>query len=168
MPDIEYRHTKQFKGLDGQSEPKQELLENVFKQARFDTRFYEEVQIYESEGAKKGPAKYLISAALQPAAGQDEDFDKWYRQEHLKVLSEAPEYRRSRRYKVANATMLDQFVRKAPEVPQYLALHEFDGEDLPWKELGASAETEWAKRIMENLRKEEIGWYRLKRVYAEY
>jgi hypothetical protein len=55
MPDVEYRNTAEFKGLDGQSEPDPELLKGVFKQARFDTRFYEVVQEYgdsASTGAK--------------------------------------------------------------------------------------------------------------------
>lgn len=54
MSDIEFRETPEFKGLDGQSEPSKELLEGIFKQARFDTRFYEEVQVFENEGEKKG------------------------------------------------------------------------------------------------------------------
>lgn len=54
MRDIDYRESDDFKGLDGQSEPSQELLEGVFKNARFDTRFYEEVQVYEKENARQG------------------------------------------------------------------------------------------------------------------
>lgn len=53
MPDIEYRNTDDFKGLDGQSEPAKELLEGIFKNVRFDTRFYREVQFFENEGVKK-------------------------------------------------------------------------------------------------------------------
>jgi hypothetical protein len=97
MPEIEYRETKEFKGLDGQSRPREDLLEGVFKQARFDTRFYSEIQSY-GKDVSVGPAKLLISAALQPKDGGDEDFERWYREEHLKVLSECPGYRRSRRY----------------------------------------------------------------------
>lgn len=63
--------------------------------------------------------------------------------------------------------MLDKFERREPEVPQYLALHEFDGDEFPMKELGETAETEWAKKVMGALRMEEVGWYRLKRVYGE-
>lgn len=54
MPDIEYRNTAEFRGLDGQSRPKEELLKGVFEQARFDTRFYEEVQASEKEACEKG------------------------------------------------------------------------------------------------------------------
>jgi hypothetical protein len=56
-------------------------------------------------------------------------------------------------------------VRQSPEVAQYLALHEFDGEDYPWEALKKSAETEWAKSVMGTLKLEEIGWYKLKRTY---
>jgi hypothetical protein len=57
MPDIEFRETKEFKGLDGQSVPKKELLEGVFKNACFETRFYQEIQRDEIEGAKTGEFK---------------------------------------------------------------------------------------------------------------
>ena len=58
MPDVEYRNTEEFKGLDGQSEPKKELLEGVFKKARFDTRFYECVQEYGTD-VKEGVYLFL-------------------------------------------------------------------------------------------------------------
>jgi hypothetical protein len=118
MPDITYRETDEFRGLDGQSEPKQELLDGVFKRARFDTRFYEEVQVYEPERSKEGveeggkEGRFLLSAALQPQQGQEDDFDNWYREEHLKVLSECEGYVRTRRYEVRDASTLDRFVRK--------------------------------------------------------
>jgi len=51
--------------------------------------------------------------------------------------------------------------------PRYLALHEFSGEVLPWKELEASGQTEWAKKVMGSLVKEEVGLYEVKRVYSE-
>ncbi|KAF2807304.1 uncharacterized protein BDZ99DRAFT_364411, partial [Mytilinidion resinicola] len=103
MPDIDFRTTKEFRGLDGQSEPAAELLEGVFKKARFDTRFYECVQVHEKEGGAKkvadgcvGPASLIISAALTPAPGKEDDFDAWYRQEHLPLIGEGAGYRRSR------------------------------------------------------------------------
>lgn len=74
---------------------------------------------------------------------------------------------RTRRYELVNGTTLDKFARTEPEIPKYLALHEFEGTVLPWKELAKSAQTTWAKRVMAGLVREEVGWYRLKRVYAE-
>jgi len=89
-----------------------------------------------------------------------------YRDEHLPVLARAPGFVRSRRYELVNGTTLNEFERKEPEVPKYLALHEFECEELPWKELGESAETEWAKRVMGGLVTSEVGWYVRKREYV--
>ncbi|KAF2114145.1 hypothetical protein BDV96DRAFT_469467, partial [Lophiotrema nucula] len=96
MPVLDFRESKEFKSLDGQSKPREELLEGIFKQARFDTRFYEQVQVYEPFGKIDGPAKFLISAALQPKAGEEEDFEAWYQDEHLKMLAECQGYLRTR------------------------------------------------------------------------
>lgn len=169
MPDINYRQTAEFKGLDGQSEPKQELLDGVFKQARFDTRFYECVQTFESEGCKEGPGELLISAALQPAKGEEADFDRWYKEEHLSMLAECKGYRRSRRFELVEASTLERFERRVPECPVYLSLHEFDGVNggLDWEGLQRSVETEWTKKVMGGCEMEEVGWYRRKRVYIE-
>jgi hypothetical protein len=63
---------------------------------------------------------------------------------------------------------LNEFERvEGVEVPKYLALHEFECKELPWKALKESAETEWAKRVMVGLVKAEAGWYSVKREYAE-
>jgi hypothetical protein len=171
MSDISYRNHADFRNLDGQSKPSEELLEDIFKNARFDTRFYTETQVYSNPHTSPfpGPARILISAALEPAADALSDFDAWYREEHLDVLSRAPGYIRTRRYELVSGTSLDEFERTSPKIPKYLALHEFDcgDEGLPWKELGESAETEWAERVMGNLVREEVGWYTRKRVYEE-
>lgn len=85
------------------------------------------------------------------------------------MLSNAPGFVRSRRYEVVTATKLEQLQPSDEKeaVPKFLALHEFSGEVLPWKELEESASTEWAKKVMGNLTKQEIGWYQVKRVYPE-
>jgi hypothetical protein len=85
------------------------------------------------------------------------------------MLAHAPGFVRSRRFELANASVLEDFQwRDAMETaPRYLALHEFSGEALPWKELQESAQTEWAKKVMGGLVKEEVGWYEVRRVYSE-
>lgn len=179
MPDIGYRQTKEFRALDGQSEPEAELLEGIFKNARFDTRFYREVQDFDprQEQDRNGEEndttsiqkRFIISAALEPPTAPEKvhDFDNWYRNEHLSVLAAAPGFIRSRRYELVSASTLHEFERMEDgKVPKYLALHEFAGENLPWKELGESAETEWAKSVMGGLMREEVGWYGWKRSYV--
>ncbi|OAK99408.1 hypothetical protein IQ06DRAFT_336940 [Phaeosphaeriaceae sp. SRC1lsM3a] len=102
MDDIEYRKHPDFLALDGQSPPSQDLLDGIFKNARFDTRFYEEVQVYTNPNPTTNPSpnskNFLLSAALEPPSdtASTADFDKWYRDEHLDVLVQAPGYERAR------------------------------------------------------------------------
>jgi hypothetical protein len=110
MSDIEYKDSAEFKALDGQSPPSQELLDGIFKNARFDTRFYTEAQSYSNPNSPSpGPSTFLISAALEPPPDAVSDFDTWYRQEHLDVLSRAPGFVRTRRYELVFGTQVQKF-----------------------------------------------------------
>jgi hypothetical protein len=130
MPSVAYRESAEFKGLDGQSEPAKELLEGIFQCARFDTRFYEEVQDFTPASSNTKPGehakRFLISAALEPPPEGEKDFDAWYRDEHLPVLAAAPGYVRTRRYDLVSGTSLNEFERSVPDIPKVLALHEFE------------------------------------------
>jgi hypothetical protein len=219
IPDIAFRDSDDFKGIATRNPPSKELIASVYMNARFDIRFYKQVQVFEGpHGAEtgmysffpspqtkspfppfsllpplkpqpsfsrerniscdfkkcnktSGPAKFIISGGLQPPsdAASTADFDKWYRDEHLPLLSRAPGFIRSRRYEVVTAYKLDQLQHAdaMPEVPQYLALHEFGGEALPWKEIKESLNSEWAEKIIASVQNTEIGWYQVKRVYPE-
>ncbi|KAH7392223.1 hypothetical protein DE146DRAFT_581880, partial [Phaeosphaeria sp. MPI-PUGE-AT-0046c] len=103
MSDIDYRTHPDFLALDGQSAPSQDLLHGIFKNARFDTRFYSEVQVYHNpspppSNPSPDSKTFMLSAALEPPSDttSTSDFDKWYREEHLDVLAQAPGYVRTR------------------------------------------------------------------------
>lgn len=49
----------------------------------------------------------------------EQDFERWYREEHLHLLSKLPGYRRSTRWKIGPRTPLTQ-----GETQPYLAIHE--------------------------------------------
>ena len=123
MPSISYRHSPAFRALDGQSPPHPDLLANVFKQTRFDTRFYRLIQTYQPNSSPS-PTRFIISAALEPPESDVDDFDRWYREEHLEVLSRAPGFVRSRRFEVEEASTLERFERReGVEVPKIGRAH---------------------------------------------
>ena len=78
-----------------------------------------------------------------------EDFEKWYREEHLDLLSKLPGYRRSLRYKIGPKTPLTR--DESP--PPYLAIHEVESVDaFGSKEAEAANSTPWtAKHIKESV-----------------
>jgi hypothetical protein len=55
----------------------------------------------------------------------------------------------------------------ATGVPDYLALHEFASDSLPDQELAATAETEWAKKVMGSLAGQEIFVFRLDKSFGD-
>jgi antibiotic biosynthesis monooxygenase (ABM) superfamily enzyme len=78
---------------------------------------------------------------MQPT--DEEDWDKWYREEHLDMLSKVPGYRRSQRYRIGAPVP----VLTRGEPIKYLTVHEFDHLDgMGGPESQALSTTEWTKK----------------------
>ncbi|KAF2416909.1 hypothetical protein EJ08DRAFT_572203, partial [Tothia fuscella] len=93
MLDVEYRQTREFKGLDGQDTPKDDLLPKIFINAKFETRFGR----LESNDRPGKPANLLISATITPdSEANSVEIDRWYEEEHVPMLSKCPGYVRTR------------------------------------------------------------------------
>ena len=97
----------------------------------------------------------------------DSKLDEWYRGEHVAEISKCPGYRRMSRYKLATSSRLSEFERSFPEAPTWLALHEFDRTEFPWKELAATDETDWAKKVIPGIRDIDFGCFALKRTFGK-
>jgi len=139
----------------------------------YDARIYKHIQTYEPEGTKAGPANLLLAVGLTPAPGTDDDFNAFYREEHIKLICKTTGYRRTRRYKLQK-----DLPQPSPEVspapppkpanpPVYLLLHEFDGEMVPQRELIKANETEWARRVAKGLVKMEVVAVKLWKAFGD-
>jgi hypothetical protein len=163
MPDVEFRHTKTFKGLDGQTKPKGNLLEEIFSNTVFKTKFCELLDRQEAEETKKGPARWAVSVTeeVQGRSEQEKKVGERY-VEVVKRVRRMKGWVRSRMFRVVDSTILDEFRRRdglgCGERVAYCVLHEFEGEEFPWE--GVSG-------LMEGERDTEIGYFRRKRVYGE-
>ena len=119
MPDLAFRESEAFRGLDGQSKPNEELLEKLFKQSSFITRFAEETDVSGGSGSN-GQAPFAITVATCES------------EQGAAVLSALPKlkgYRRTRNFKVHENSLLHKFERSYMDEPTVLAIFEFD--DLP-------------------------------------
>jgi hypothetical protein len=164
MPDVDFRQSEEFKSLDGQSMPKGDLLDSVFRQARFDTRFYEELPSFSrtfkadhtigglrSSVGGAGPAKFLVSYASTAPFGAPG---------RVPTLAHIVKgLVRLRCFLKINATTLDRFERVEADVPSFVALFELESEE---------AVKAWQEEFKEfyDRHKVEVGYYRLKRVYV--
>jgi len=113
----------------------------------FDVGIWTSVHTYEKKGLNKtGPAKLAMAAIMDPAPGTDDDFNAWYRDEHCALIAEFPNYVRTRRFKLVGKLGQPPLAEGAPST--YLALHEFDGESIPFDELPKTIETPWGQKVM--------------------
>lgn len=118
--------------------------EDILNFVHFEPRPYEKIQTFTgyagTDGSDgKGRARTLTCVAMEPAEGEDEDFDEWYRKQHLDILSMCRGYRRTTRYKRIDGVK-----------PRYLALHEwsFAPADMPVEQIKQVASTEWSKKVV--------------------
>ncbi|KAK4936389.1 hypothetical protein LTR10_022715 [Elasticomyces elasticus] len=74
--------------------------------AEWDSRVYKLIQDFDPKGA---------------GYNDDDDYNKFYRDEHLYMLSKVPGYRRSQRYELVSSENLS-----LSSVPRFMAIHEFE------------------------------------------
>ncbi|KAK5098509.1 hypothetical protein LTR70_002722 [Exophiala xenobiotica] len=126
--------------------PKEGGTDSIIENGDFDARNYELIQEFDPKGTGEKPPPIIVTVEMNPA--DEKDFDKWYREEHLDMLSKMPGYRRSLRYKLGPKTPLTQ----GETQPAFLAIHEVDSMDAFASEEGqAASTTEWSvKQIQES------------------
>jgi hypothetical protein len=89
------------------------------------------------------------------------DLDKWYREEHLDMLSKVPEYRRSLRCVLGPKTGYTE-----AETPRYLAIHEFDGSGgVGGKEAEAANTTPWTVKHITGAKRMTVRCWKL--IYSQ-
>lgn len=113
-------------------------------------KLYDFVESRESKEFRKleavgceGEGNVMVAVVfhLYPGADKKAELDKWYRQEHIEMLSKVPGWRRTRRYVTSSVDS-----RSAVE---YLALHEYSPQNgLGGPEFQAAVSTKWRNEIM--------------------
>ncbi|KAG5722959.1 hypothetical protein E4T56_gene15601 [Termitomyces sp. T112] len=94
------------------------------------------------------PNHILLSVAMTPHPSADEEFNNWYREEHIPLLMRVLAWRSSERF------ILEFSANK--EVPQYLALHRWDStEAFNTQEYKAATNTSRRSAVMSEITKYE-------------
>ena len=91
-----------------------------------------------------------------------EKYDEFYRLEHIPMIARLPGYYRTRRYRLLSGFVTSSMKRLAENnQPEFLALHEFSGDDLPWEGLGEVQGTKWSQQIAAGMTNLDWGCFRL-------
>jgi len=90
----------------------------------------------------------LVSGGLEPAAGGDEDLDRWYREEHLEQATTQPGWKRTLRYKLIFQVRNATGPQNSEDAPKWLALHQWEDGYLPAETKAFEPMTEWTKKVV--------------------
>lgn len=102
----------------------------------------------------EGAVLVALSTTVQP--GKEAELDRWYREEHIPLLSKVPGWLRTRRFVSSQVEKHDKI--------EYLTLHEYTATNgLGGPEWQAATTTAWQKEIMTNVvkdkRRRTYTWY---------
>ena len=116
----------------------------------FDTRFYQRVQVFEKPGRQMsaGIGRVIKSTAIQPGSGMDDQFNRWYAEEHLEQVSQMPGWGRSTRFELIFKVQ-SKDDPKQESAPKYLAIHEFE-EGTKVQRMRKEDWTEMTKKIVDS------------------
>jgi pimeloyl-ACP methyl ester carboxylesterase len=119
-----------------------------------ESKEFKTLEKIENEG--EGNVMVAVFLDLHQGAGLKEELDRWYREEHIEMLSKVPGWLRTRRFVTSSIDA------KAPV--EYLALHEYAPKNgLGGPEFKAATSTDWNKEVMTKVVKEKR-----RRVYNLY
>lgn len=116
MPDLAFRESEAFRGLDGQTAPREELLEGLFKRVSFITRFAEEVSSSGPGSSSSDPAPFVVTIAPSASGGG------------LPSLERIDGLIRIRRYEVHEGSLLKRFERSWLDEPKEMAILQLESE----------------------------------------
>jgi len=101
--------------------------------------------------------------SFEIAPENEDDFNKWYDEEHMDLVARVTGWKRGRRYKLAEYTQI-----KGADQPasKYLALHELDNGDFEHsEEIKHARSTEWAQRVIKSALRREVRVFRLHKAF---
>lgn len=126
---------------------------DTMKQIHVDRRFYDVVEGDEwkaddykvlEDVQSEGEGNVLVAVYLSLKEGQDkeDELNKWYREEHVPLLSKVPGWRRTRRFVTSYLDLQDGREKV------HLSLHEYAPQNgLGGEEFKKATSTEWSDKI---------------------
>ncbi|KAF7296029.1 hypothetical protein MKEN_01417900 [Mycena kentingensis (nom. inval.)] len=113
-------------------------------QEKLDIRLYEALSEAKITSIPTAPGKhFLVFNGMTPDEGMEDEFRRWYAEEHIPMLTQVPGWRASMRFKLISA------LRDNGNATEYLALHEWESMDAFGTEAyKAATDTPWRTRVV--------------------
>lgn len=163
FPDLSYTTSPAFTSV-ANTPPPADLVQRIYAHASFDIRFYAELPAPSPPHASPHDPEAdlkLASIELSPVGGRESEFLAWFAKDLAEGLGSVPGFVRLRRFEYAQGVLRERNVVSVPDRARYLVLAKFEG-DVD----GIREEVEgWVAKG--GLSSAEVGWYGVRRVWAE-
>ncbi|KAI0052542.1 hypothetical protein FA95DRAFT_1553547, partial [Auriscalpium vulgare] len=104
--------------------------------------------------AKPAPVVVFVMSGMEPDA--EDEFNRWYNEEHAPMLAKCPGWIRTRRFVLKEAGYTGTDAAGHPPPPKYLGVHEWASLDHDQtKDHKAANSTPWREKVMELLTRRE-------------
>jgi len=132
--------------------------------ALLNRRVYELLTVRSRPGLSSSdlPAKYLFVITVLVPPELEEEFNKWYEEEHIPNIMKTPGWQRCRRYKLESSVELARGPVATPEHPvhNYLTLHEWNRDGYAASpELHAAISTPWAQKMQKEVKASSLRFF---------
>ena len=133
----------------------------------FSRRVYKKIRVYHHpEGELDAPTKFLLFVGLEVTAEMEDEFNKWYHEEHMALVMKVPGWRKGTRY------FLDSEVGRGDGagklVCRYLAVHEFDNDKyMSTPEFKEATSTPWREEVMKGITGKEMRTFERVKVFKK-
>ncbi|KAH6660051.1 hypothetical protein BKA67DRAFT_38523 [Truncatella angustata] len=139
---------------------------DITELADFSNRIDSLIQVYDPTQRGTGHTRSIISAQIELKEEADaEEFDKWYREEHLGRVAGATGYLRTTRFKLNVARNISTTGESAAHAPAWLAIHEFAVESPDLLEIKKLAASPWTEKLLEG---RKLSIFRVYKTMAEF
>jgi hypothetical protein len=110
-------------------------------------RAYQRYPVSDFGGLVPTQGGTLIINCMTPSQESEASFNRWYKEEHLPMLSAVPGWRSSRRFVLVDSRHLSSGEHMS--APKYLALHEWVNDGIfEMKEYKAAVNTPWRTEVI--------------------
>lgn len=110
--------------------------------------------LYSTRGESRGPAPVTASMSMRVSEADLEDFDKWYEEEHIDMITKVPGWLRTRRFRMVIGGL--QGMPPAGQV-ECLAVHDFSSKaGLASPEMKAASDTPWRNKVVSKIHSREL------------
>ncbi|EPQ60384.1 hypothetical protein GLOTRDRAFT_108929 [Gloeophyllum trabeum ATCC 11539] len=137
------------------SEREKDILSKV---GWVDRRVYEVLKgtPQQSPSAQKKPG-IIVFNSLEVQSDREEDFHRWYNEEHIPMLLKSPGWIRTRRFVLRTWDRSGvEGSKDSTAPPKFLAVHELESDAaFQSEEYKAAGSTEWRARVMKSAVKQE-------------